>query len=274
MSENKKVYEISDLLEIMRALRDPQEGCPWDQQQSFNSIVAYTIEEAYEVADAIERHDFIDLCDELGDLLLQVVYHAQMADELGEFGFADVVAAISKKMIRRHPHVFAVDKKGLEKPNWESMKQQERALKISSDVDNDVDQSLLAGVSAGLPPIQRARKIQKKVAKVGFDWPNAEAVLTKVDEELNELRDAMHDQENPEKVSEEFGDLLFALLNVSRHLGLDADLSLQKANSKFERRFRALEKIVKNNGQELQNLSQNEMDEIWDFIKQHERAGN
>lgn len=263
MDNNENSPDISELLKIMRALRDPETGCPWDQQQSFATIVPYTIEEAYEVADAIEREDFVDLCDELGDLLLQVVYHAQMAAELQHFTFPDVVNAICKKMVQRHPHVFGADK---EQPNWEQMKQQERTAKKHQMVDD----SLLAGVPAGLPPLLRARKLQKKAAQVNFDWPDVQGVLDKLDEEIHELKTALQKNETSTQVEDELGDVLFSLINLSRHLKLDADIALQKANTKFERRFRALEQHALDNQQELRSMSQNEMEQVWEFVKDNE----
>ena len=263
----KKVKSIDQLLEIMRILRDPKCGCPWDQQQSFASIAPYTLEEAYEVADAISREDMEDLQDELGDLLFQVVYHAQMAAELTRFDFNDVVEAICAKLIRRHPHVFANEVHGDTntdlKINWEQIKQQERRQKNGKDID----ESVLAGVSRGLPALLRANKLQKKAALVDFDWPAVEPVIDKVREELGELQEAVLLKDKQAHIEEELGDLLFSVVNVSRHLDLDADIALQKANTKFEKRFRALEQLVKEDHQELTSMSDSALEKAWQKVK-------
>lgn len=257
---------IKQLLEIMQILRDPENGCSWDQRQSFASIAPYTLEEAYEVADAIAREHMHDLRDELGDLLFQVVYHAQMAAELSHFDFDDVVESICTKLIRRHPHVFGHTRESNQdvdlKVHWEQIKQQERQEKNVKEVDH----SNLAGISKGLPSLLRARKLQKKAALVNFDWKSVQPVLNKVREELDELEEACK-LKNQVHIEEELGDLLFSVVNVSRHLQLDADLALQKANTKFEKRFRALEQLVRENNQELTDMSEQALEQVWQQVK-------
>jgi ATP diphosphatase len=219
-----KDQPITALLSLMARLRSP-DGCPWDRAQNFETIAPYTIEEAHEVADAIARNDMAALKDELGDLLFQVVFHAQMADEAGHFGFDDVARAIVSKMERRHPHVFGDG----ERPDWEATKAEERA--------NADDKSALAGVALGLPALMRAEKLQKRAARTGFDWPDAEGPLAKVHEEIAEVQAATSAAHREEEV----GDLLFAVVNWARHLGVDPEVALRSANAKFERRFRTIE---------------------------------
>ena len=262
-SAPKKSHQIQDLLRIMRTLRDPNHGCPWDQKQDFATIAPYTIEEAYEVADAIARQDYDELCDELGDLLLQVVYHAQMASEQNHFQFDDVVESICNKMIRRHPHVFGDNdqlKQG--KPGWEGFKQQERAQRG----DNE-DASALAGVPIGLQSMLRAKKLQKKASRVNFDWSDIEAVLEKLQEEVDELKQAVASGQQ-EHIEDELGDVLFCAINVSRHSQHDADIALQKASNKFERRFRLVEQIANKDGLSLKDLSADELEDLWQLAKQ------
>ncbi len=265
MSE-KSAHPIDQLLMIMQALRDPDSGCPWDQKQTFASIAPYTIEEAYEVADAIARQDIDELRDELGDLLLQVVYHAEMACEQDQFDFGDVVQSICAKMIRRHPHVFAAEthqsNTSLEQ-DWERIKQQERSAK---NINND-DNSILAGVAVGMPPLLRARKLQKKAAQVNFDWPNAHPVLDKIQEELNELKVAMDANHEQARLEEEVGDLLFSVVNICRHLKVDAEQAIQKANIKFEARFREIERLAAERRQSLAELDAIELDKLWEQAK-------
>lgn len=258
---------VDRLLEIMRRLRDPQTGCPWDVEQDFASIAPYTIEEAYEVADAIDRGDFDDLRDELGDLLLQVVFHAQMASEAGRFGFSEVVAAICDKLVRRHPHVFGDEPQTAsaqaQKGAWEAMKADERG--------QAGQHSALDGIAAGLPEWLRASKLHSRAARVGFDWPGPDAVLEKVDEELAELRQACCDREidtASEAVEEEYGDLLFAMLALARHLKIDAGSALRSANAKFERRFRAVEQRAIQRGESLEDLDDDALDRLWREVKQ------
>ena len=254
-------YSMDDLLDIMRALRDPKTGCPWDQKQDFKTIAPYTIEEAYEVSDAITRNDMEDLCDELGDLLLQVVYHAQMAKEDEFFSFDDVVNAVCNKMVRRHPHVFGSDeelKSG--KQDWELMKKQERLEK------GENDHSALANISVGLASLVRARKLQKKAAKVNFDWPSYHGVLDKLQEEIGELKEAIESNRS-DLIEDEMGDVIFSTVNLCRHMKVDADIALQRANRKFETRFRRLEKIVSEQGNDVASLSIDELEDIWHQAK-------
>ena len=249
--------ELRRLTDIMAALRDPVSGCPWDNEQSFATIAPYTIEEAYEVADAIARQDFAALLDELGDLLFQVVYHARMAEETGRFGFADVARAIADKMIRRHPHVFA----GGAPPHpgfWETQKTAERAAKA--------EHTTLAGVPVGLPALTRAHKLTARAARVGFDWPDAEAVLDKLDEEIAELR-AELPAADPARLTDEVGDMLFVLANLARKLGLDAESCLRHANAKFTRRFNGVETRVAEEGRTLSEATLDEMEAHWQAVK-------
>jgi len=238
---------IHRLLDIMARLRDPDGGCPWDIGQDFKSIAPYTIEEAHEVADAIERGHLDDLKDELGDLLFQVVFHARMAEEEGAFAFGDVVAAISDKLERRHPHVFGdaeIADAHAQTVNWEAIKTAERAEK------GDGDGSLLAGVSRGLPALRRSVKLQKRAARVGFDWPAVEPIFDKIQEEADELRAAMAD-DDADGIEEELGDLLFAVTNLARKLEVDPGGALRRSNHKFERRFRAMETLAVERGLDL-----------------------
>ena len=248
--------DIARLLGIMAALRDPQSGCPWDVRQDFASIAPYTIEEAYEVADAIGRGDLDDLRDELGDLLLQVVFHARMAEEQGAFAFADVVAAIGDKMVRRHPHVFAgatVEDAEAQTREWEEHKRRER------EAAGDADASALAGIARGLPEWQRAVKLQKRAARVGFDWPDAAGPRAKIDEELTEIEAA-----TAAEIEEEVGDLLFAVVNWARHLRVDPEAALRSANIKFERRFRAMEQLA---GRTFEDLDLDAKEALWNRVK-------
>ena len=250
------------LVEIMRRLRDPEAGCPWDLEQDFRSIAPYTIEEAYEVADAIERGNMGELRGELGDLLLQVIYHAQMAEEAGAFGLNDVVRTVSDKMVRRHPHVFGEESRDKSADqqtlDWEAAKARERG-----------EASVLAGVAAGLPALTRAVKLQNRAARVGFDWPDAGPVLDKIVEEAAELREAQGD---PARVFEEFGDLLFVVANLARHLKLDPEAALRAANAKFERRFGGVEAALRAEGRKPEQSNLAEMDALWDAMKRAEKA--
>ena len=252
---------IDELIAVMATLRDPQTGCPWDREQDFSTIAPYTIEEAYEVADAIARNDLADLCDELGDLLFQVVFHARMAEEQGVFTFDDVVDAIVAKMTRRHPHVFGGDEvTDAEEQTraWEKHKAAERK-------ENE-QHSLLDGVALGLPALSRAHKLQKRAARVGFDWPTVDGVLHKVEEEISEIR-AEIANDNNEALQQEVGDLLFACVNLARHTGGDAEELLRAANNKFEYRFRYLESELEKQGKELEECSLEEMDALWEAVK-------
>jgi ATP diphosphatase len=268
--------DIGELLRIMARLRDPDGGCPWDVQQTFATIAPYTIEEAYEVADAIDRGDMDDLRDELGDLLLQVVFHARMAQEQGAFAFADVVAAISDKMLRRHPHVFAgasVDGVEAQTREWEAHKRRER------DATGDEDASALAGIARGLPEWQRATKLQKRAATVGFDWPGPEPVIAKLHEEIEEARiefDAVAtdpaDALAHDRLEDEIGDVLFVCANLARHAKVDPGTALRRANAKFERRFRAMETLAAADGVRLEDLSLGAQEDYWNRAKAQERS--
>ena len=269
--------DIQRLLDIMAALRDPATGCPWDIEQDFASIAPYTIEEAYEVADAIDRGDMADLRDELGDLLLQVVFHAQMAKEQDAFEFGDVVAAICDKMTRRHPHVFGDEARrsnaDAQLQHWEDLKRAERAAK------GETDASALAGISRGLPEWQRAVKLQHKAAKVGFDWPDPAPVLEKLHEEIEEVRAefaavAAHpdDAAARDRLEDEIGDILFVCANLARHAKVDFGAALRRANHKFERRFRAMEALAAADGG-LAGQSLEAQDRYWVRAKQAEHAG-
>ena len=253
--------DISTLRAIMQALRTPVTGCPWDLQQDFASIAPYTIEEAYEVADAIARSSKADLCDELGDLLLQPIYHAQMAAEEGSFTFDDVIEAVVTKMIRRHPHVFGdaeAKTAGVAKGFWEENKANERA--------GQPKQGVLDAVPIALPGLTRALKLQAKAAKVGFDWPSVDNVYDKIAEEIAEFREAPDD-----KKADEFGDLLFALANVARHLGIDPEAALRGTNEKFTRRFRYIESELEKVGRSPAQSNLHEMDALWDAAKAMEK---
>ena len=266
MSTPSAEAELRRLLDVMARLRDPAGGCPWDQQQQFSTIAPYTIEEAYEVADAIARADFSGLADELGDLLLQVVYHARIAEEAGHFAFADVASAIVDKMIRRHPHVFgeaAARDAGLHHDAWEAQKSAERAARAETGV--------LAGVPLALPALVRAQKLTARAARVGFDWPDAEAVLDKLDEEVAELRAELPGAD-PARLADEVGDLLFVLANLARKLKLDPEDCLRQANRKFTRRFGAMERSAEAEGKTLGEQTLDEMETRWAAAKRAERA--
>ena len=263
---------IERLIEIMRALRDPDTGCPWDIEQSFATIAPYTLEEAYEVADAIQRGSMPDLCDELGDLLLQVVYHAQMASEQGSFAFDDVVLAITTKLIRRHPHVFGDEDArtaGAVKGMWERIKDDEKRQKGGA---GNVPPSTLDGVPLALPALTRAEKLQKKAARVGFDWAAPGPVLAKIREELDEVEAEMGTNDQA-ALAEEVGDLLFAMANLARHLKVDPEEALRRGNDKFERRFRAVEQQLVETGSSVKEASLDEMETVWQQIKRKEAKG-
>lgn len=242
---------IERLLAIMARLRDPVTGCEWDSVQTFTTIAPYTIEEAYEVADAIARDDLADLKDELGDLLLQVVFHARMAEEQGSFDFQDVATAISDKMERRHPHLFGQAAEGGHHL-WEQIKAEERGAKA--------DKSALAGIALALPALKRAEKIQKRAARVGFDWPDAAGPRAKIDEELAEIARA----ESDENRAAEIGDLLFSAVNYARHLGVDPEAALRDSNARFERRFRKMEEITDN---QMKDMDLNQLESLWQTAK-------
>ena len=255
---------IARLVEIMARLRDPETGCPWDMEQDFATIAPYTIEEAYEVADAIDRAAWGELKGELGDLLFQAVYHARMAEEAGHFRFDDVVRAISDKMVARHPHVFGEESrdKSAEQQtrDWEAQKARERGA-----------QGVLDGVALGLPALVRAIKLQNRAARVGFDWPSTDEVIDKIVEEARELNEARAEKSEAE-VFEEFGDLLFVVANLARHLKIDAEAALRAANSKFTRRFGSVEAALAAGGRRPEDSTLAEMDALWDAAKRAERA--
>jgi len=269
MSETP-LHDMDDLLAIMARLRDPQNGCPWDVQQDFSTIAPYTIEEAYEVADAIDRKDWPDLRDELGDLLLQVVFHAQMAKEARLFEFADVAHAISDKMLRRHPHVFGeerYDDLDAQKQGWEDIKAAERAAKGEQH-----DDSALAGVSRGLPEWKRALKLQERAAKVGFDWPDEQPVLDKLLEEVGEVRAEFAHGRDTQRLQDEIGDVLFVVVNLARHAGVDFSQALRHANAKFERRFRAMEHMARDEGRPLPEHDLASQEALWQRAKRQDDA--
>jgi nucleoside triphosphate diphosphatase len=266
--------DISVLLEIMAKLRTPDGGCPWDLDQNFATIAPYTIEEAYEVADAIARGDLDDLRDELGDLLLQVVYHARMAEEQNAFSFGDVVETITRKMIRRHPHVFP-DRNGRISPAgvksaWERIKAEEKAERAAlRPADQAAPKSLLSGIKAGQPALTRAMELQRKASSVGFDWNDPRAVLHKIREEADEIEAAL-EHRNADELAEETGDLLFTLVNLARHVGADPETALRRTNAKFERRFAYIERALATQGRALTQASLTEMDALWNEAKRTE----
>jgi MazG family protein len=250
---------IDKLLEVMAALRDPQDGCPWDLEQDFSSIAPYTLEEAYEVADAIARDNFDDLRDELGDLLLQVVFHARMAEERELFDFDRVAGGIVQKLLRRHPHVFGSPEErsqGMQKGSWESIKAAERRSASEQAA------SAMDGVARALPALKRAQKLGERASRVGFDWPTADGAWQKIEEELQELRGAQSNADQ-KAVAEELGDLLFAVVNLARHLDVDAEQALTSANRKFTGRFRSIERQVGENAQDIRQLSLEVLEEYW-----------
>jgi MazG family protein len=275
----EKRYSLDDLIAVMARLRDPEGGCPWDLKQDFSTIAPYTIEEAYEVADAIARDDLDALREELGDLLLQVVYHAQMAGEQSRFDFFDVADGITRKMIRRHPHVFgdpSLRDQFLKSNLWERIKAEEKAERgeVGGRLSSRLDEVPLA-----LPALTRAVKLQRRAAEVGFDWRSLTPVLAKAEEELAELKEAVSAEPDAAgevrlaKVKEEFGDLLFVMVNVARHLGVDPEAALRDANAKFVRRFRSIEQALAKEGRRCEDATLEEMDRLWDEAKEAERKG-
>ncbi len=266
----KPSQDIARLIEVMAALRDPVSGCPWDLRQTFASIAPYTIEEAYEVADAIARGDLDDLRDELGDLLLQVAYHARMAEEAGAFGFGDVVEAITAKMIRRHPHVFgdaAARAVGITDTIWDGIKAEEKQARAASRGDVTNGAGLLADVPAALPGLARAVKLQRKAGTVGFDWNDPRAVIAKLREELSEVEQELGPAADADRVEDEIGDVLFAVANLARHLKIDPDAALRRANRKFERRFAYIERRLADAGRAPADASLAEMEALWQEAK-------
>jgi len=276
----KPSKDIARLLEIMAALRTPGTGCPWDLEQDFASIAPYTIEEAYEVADAIARGDRLDLKDELGDLLLQVVFHARMAEEEGAFAFPDVVEAITGKLIRRHPHVFG-DARDLSpaevKALWHRIKTQEKVDRAAMHQAAGLpahaeDTGVLAGVTRGLPALTRAWKLQSRASTVGFDWNDARLVLDKIREETAEIDEALASGDEA-AIAEEIGDLLFVVANLARHVDADPEACLQEANAKFERRFKGIESLLKEQGKAAADADLTELEALWQKVKRGEKAG-
>ncbi len=258
---------IARLLKVMATLRDPEKGCAWDIEQTFATIAPYTVEEAYEVADAIQRDDMDDLRDELGDLLLQVVFHSQMAKDAGIFDFEAVAGGICEKMIRRHPHVFSdlqFDSMAQQKAHWEMLKAEEREKKGSAS-----DSSALDGVAITLPAMVRAEKLQKRAARVGFDWPDSNGVFDKLAEEVQELREAITAGDQG-AMQEELGDLLFTVVNLSRHLDMSPDAALQHSTAKFERRFRHVENSLADDGRKVENTDSDSLEQYWQQAKKSE----
>ena len=263
------MIELERLLLIMKSLRDPQTGCPWDKQQTIDSIKGYTLEEAYEVVDAIERNDLEGLRDELGDLLFHIIFYSEMADENNDFNFLDVVKQVNEKLERRHPHVFSdykADNVEQVKVLWEQIKQQER-----NDVGIDTvnkPAKLLDDISKHMPAVKRAAKLQKRAATVGFDWPDSRDILNKLDEELCELRHALLDPDNIEDISEELGDLMFCCVNLARHYKIDSEISLRNTNEKFISRFNYIEETLIKQNKSLDDATLEEMDALWNEAKQ------
>ena len=265
--------DIGRLIEIMAALRHPATGCPWDKEQDFTTIAPYTVEEAHEVADAIARHDLSDLREELGDLLLQVVYHARMAEEIGAFAFGDVVEAITAKMIRRHPHVFGDEEArgaGAAKGFWEKVKAQEKSERAGRSPGS----GMLEDVKAGMPALARAVKLQRKASTVGFDWNSPEAVLDKLREETEEFSaETRREPQMPDRLEDEIGDLLFTVANLARHFSIDPDQALRRTNAKFIRRFAAIEQALAEDGRKPGEASLEEMEALWQRAKIDDRNG-
>jgi len=265
VSDDTVPATVDTLLDIMARLRDPQGGCPWDLEQDFHSIAPYTLEEAYEVVDAIEQGDPAALQGELGDLLFQVVYHAQMARECGWFDFSDVVSDICKKMVRRHPHVFAgevVEDAQEQTQAWERHKERERGKQ----------KSVLDGVPRALPALTRACKLQKRASRAGFDWPSIHGVSDKVEEELEELNEEINSQAGIDTLTDEAGDLLFAAVNLVRHAGVDPELALRRGNNKFARRFQQVEKYLRATGQTVSETDLDTLDYYWERVKEQEAS--
>ncbi len=262
---------MNQLLKIMKSLRDPDSGCPWDVEQKFSTIAPYTIEEAYEVADAIARNDMDGLCSELGDLLFQVVYHSQLADEQEFFNFKDVTERINDKLIRRHPHVFAETEIADAKAQtiaWEAIKKQERLDKQEEGLKQE---NLLDGINPAMPSLSRAQKLQDRAATVGFDWNEPRAVLDKIKEELKEVEEEINSETlNTEKIESEIGDLLFTCVNLARHFKIDSESAVRRTNRKFEKRFAYIEYSLKDQGIKLQETTLEIMDKLWDEAKTNE----
>lgn len=259
---------VTRLRDIMRQLRDPEQGCPWDKQQTFRSIAPYTIEEAYEVAEAIEHNDLPQLQDELGDLLFQVVFHAQMAQEQGAFDFDDVATAIAEKLERRHPHVFgnaAIEDAEAQNQSWEAIKAQERQQQAGERPISALD-----GVGLAMPGLNRAVKLQRRAARVGFDWGDVEPIFDKLSEETQELRAEIEQGADQDRMEDELGDLLFVVANLARHLKIDPEAALRRSNAKFERRFRYIEQELTAQGRRPEETNLAEMDALWEAAKRGE----
>lgn len=268
--EDTEQSEIERLLRVMAQLRDPATGCPWDREQNFATIAPYTIEEAYEVADAIERDDPVALLDELGDLLFQIVFYAQIATENEKFNFDDVARSISDKMIRRHPHVFGAPenlKPETQHQSWEILKAAEREARAA---ENNTAASALDGVADALPALMRAEKLQKRAARVGFDWPNIEPVFDKINEEMGEVQAALAGAASAAEIKEEIGDLLFSVVNLARHLKIDPEDALRDGNKKFDRRFRAIETRLAACGTKPIDVTSAELERHWLVVKKQE----
>ena len=264
----KKKSKINHLIEIMQVLRHPEEGCPWDKKQTFETIAPYTIEEAYEVFEAIKNKDQDSLKDELGDLLFQIVFYAQMSKEKGGYDFEDIVEAISNKMVQRHPHVFEkICTLSLKDQTmaWEKQKAFERS-------ENLGQRGALDGVALALPALIRAQKLQKRAARVGFDWPNIEPVMEKIREEIDEVIDALNSKRNKDHIAEEIGDLLFSCVNLARHTGIDAEQALMGANEKFQQRFKFIELQLNDSGKNVEECSLELLEELWNEAKSKESA--
>ena len=261
---------IEPLLDVMQRLRDPDNGCAWDKEQTFDTIAPYTLEEAYEVVDAIRRADLLDLKDELGDLLLQVVFHSQIASEQSAFTFNDVVEGIVEKMLRRHPHVFGdveFANTAELKASWEAEKSRERALRNARlGIGGNVSSSALDGIARALPALKRADKIQKRAARLGFDWPNAQPIYDKIQEEADEVKEAVSRNAKTD-VEDELGDLLFSVVNLTRHYDIDAETALMRANEKFSQRFKCVETLASSRGLEMSAMTLAELDLLWNEAK-------
>jgi ATP diphosphatase len=264
---------IQRLLDVMARLRDPEHGCPWDREQTFQTILPYTLEEVYEVAEAIDRNDMDELREELGDLLFQIVFYAQIAKETGEFDFEQIADSISEKLIQRHPHVFSgaeIDTAEAQTQAWEKHKERERSARAAGQ---NREPSVLDNVPVALPGIMRAMKLQRRAARVGFDWPDILPVLDKIEEELAEVREVIDVGGDPEKMQHEIGDLLFACVNLGLHANVDAEVALRGVNQRFETRFRRVEVLARQQGRALSDMTLEEMDRLWDQAKTEETKG-
>lgn len=272
MEDKNTAPAMNKLLQIMERLRDPENGCPWDLEQTFSTIAPHTIEEAYEVAEAIADNDMQELKSELGDLMFQVVFYAQMAKEQGDFDFNEVVDAISEKMIRRHPHVFgdkSIKTADAQTKAWEEVKAEERAAKADGKTERH---SALDGVAKTLPALTRAIKLQNRAARVGFDWPDTDPVFDKINEELEEFKDEIRKNESREALEDEFGDILFAVANLGRHLSIDPETALARTNKKFTDRFQKIEQLLDQQGKTPAQSNLEEMDNLWNKVKDMEKA--